>query len=141
MDSRRLVTGTLAGGVTLFVLGYLIFDLAFADFYEANAGSAIGVPREAQLVWAVILGSLSYAALITYAIGSRNGAMTMGGGATVGAIVGFLLWCTADFTLYGITNLSNLTRTIVDPILEAVRAGIAGAVIVLALTTTRVAVR
>jgi hypothetical protein len=39
MDARRLVTGTLAGGVTLFVLGYQIFDLAFASFYQTNSGS------------------------------------------------------------------------------------------------------
>jgi hypothetical protein len=141
MDSRRLVTGTLAGGMTLFVLGYLIFDLAFASFYVANAGSATGVMREGQLVWAVILGSLSYAALITYAMGSRNGPMTVGTGATIGAIVGFLLWFTADFVIYGISNIQNLTRTIVDPVLEAVRAGVAGAVIAAALARMPVAVR
>jgi hypothetical protein len=30
-------------------------------------------------------------------------------GMKVGAVVGFLLWATADFSLYGITNMSNLT--------------------------------
>lgn len=141
MDTRRLVTGTLAGGVTLFVLGYLIFDLAFASFYQANSGSATGVMREGQLVWAVILGSLSYGALITYVMGSRSEPMTVGAGATIGAVVGFLLWFTANFILYGVTNLANLTRTVIDPILEAVRAGVAGAVIAVALARMRVAVR
>ena len=59
MDTRRLLIGTMVGGVTVFVLGYLIFDLAFAAFYAANAGSATGVPRETQLLWAVASGSLS----------------------------------------------------------------------------------
>jgi len=48
----------------------------------------------------------------------------------LGALVGFLLWATADFILYGATNISNLTRTVVDPLLELVRAGVAGGVIV-----------
>ena len=137
METRRFVTGTLVGGVTLFVLGYLIFDLAFADFYSANAGSATGVARDAQLVWAVALGSLSYAALITLAIGSRAGSATIGGGVQIGAVVGFLLWVTADFILYGITNMTNLTRTVVDPLLELVRGGIVGGVTALALGKIR----
>ena len=137
METRRFVTGTLVGGITLFALGYLIFDLAFADFYAANAGSATGVARDAQLVWAVALGSLSYAALITLAIGSRAGSATIGAGVQIGAVVGFLLWVTADFILYGITNIANLTRTVVDPLLELVRGGIVGGVTALVLGKIR----
>ena len=128
MEMKRLVTGTVVGGITLFVLGYLIFDLAFAGFYAANAGSAAGVARDAQLVWAVALGSLSYAALITLAIESRASSATVGTGVQMGAVVGFLLWFTADFILYGITNIANLTRTVVDPLLELVRGGLTGGV-------------
>jgi len=46
-----------------------------------------------------------------------------------GAVVGFLIWVCADFTLYGITNLNNLTLTAVDPLVELVRGGIVGAVL------------
>jgi len=137
METKRLVTGTLAGGVVLFVLGYLIFDLMFAAFYAANAGSATGVERDQQLVWAVALGSLSYAALVTLAIGSRAGSSNMGAGLKIGAVVGFLLWFTVDFILYGITNVSNLTRAVVDPLLELVRGGIAGGVIAVVLGKIR----
>ena len=129
MDTRRLVIGTVVGGIALFVLGYLIFDLAFASFYAANVGSATGVGREAQLLWAVALGSLSYAALITLVIGSRVGSSTIGAGLKSGAVVGFLLWFTADFILYGVSNVSNLTRSVVDPLLELVRGGLGGGVI------------
>lgn len=137
MDIRRLVTGTLVGGIVLYVLGYLIFDLAFGNFYAANAGSATGVARDPQLVWAVALGSLSYAALVTLAIGSRVGSSNIGAGVTIGAVVGFLLWFTVDFILYGVTNVANLTRTIVDPLLELLRGGIAGAAIAVVLGKIR----
>jgi hypothetical protein len=141
MDTKRLATGTLAGGVTLFVLGYLIFDVAVAGFYAANAGSATGVNRDAQLVWAIVLGSLAYAALITYVMANSREPMTMGAGVTTGAIVAFLLWFTVDFTLYGYWNVANLTRTIVDPLLEAVRGGVAGAAIAAVLGKVPVAAR
>jgi len=133
MDFKRLVTGTLVGGITLYVLGYLIFDVGVESFYAANAGSATGVVRDPQLLWAVLLGTFAYAALITLAIGSRSGTATAGSGAQVGAVVGFLLWVTTDFILYGITNISNLTRTVVDPLLELVRAGIAGGIVAVTL--------
>jgi hypothetical protein len=130
MDAKRFVIGTLVGGITLYVLGLLIFDLTFGAFYAANAGSATGVARGARLEWAVALGTLSYAALVTLAIGSHAASPTIGAGGRIGAVVGFLCWFTADFTLYGLTNTANLTRTVVDPLLEAVRGGIGGAVIV-----------
>ena len=48
----------------------------------------------------------------------------------VGAlIVSFLLWFTADFMLYGISHVGNLTTTLVDPLLELVPGAIAGGVI------------
>lgn len=133
MDAKRLVIGTLVGGIATYVLGYLIFEMAFGAFYAANAGSATGVMRDVELVWAVALGSLSYAALVTLGMGNRAGSSTIGAGVKIGAVVGFLLWFTADFTLYGITNTANLTRTVVDPLLELVRGGIVGAVIGAAL--------
>ena len=137
MDTKRLVIGTLVGGIILYALGYLIFDLAFADFYAANTGSATGVERNPQLVWAVVLGTLSYAALVTLGIGSRSSSSNVEAGVKVGAVVGFLLWFTVDFTLYGITNVGNLTRTVVDPLLELVRGGIAGGVIAVVLGKVR----
>ncbi len=129
MNVNRIVVGTVAGAVTLFILGYLIFELAFGGFYTANMGSATGVVREDPVLWASALGSISYALLLTLAIEAKGGSATVMDGAKVCAVAGFLLWFTVDFTFYGIFNLTNLTLAIVDPLLEAVHAGIAGAVI------------
>jgi len=129
MDAKRFVVGTLVGGVVLYAVGYVIFTTIFAAFYAANAGSATGVDRGGELFWAMGLANLAYAALVTFAIGNRGASLSIGEGARVGAIVGFLLWCTADFVIYGTTNIANLTRTIVDPLLEIVHGGIGGAMI------------
>jgi hypothetical protein len=129
MDFKRLLVGTIAGGVALYATGYLIFIVIFGDFYSANAGSATGVDRSIQIQWAEALASLAYAALITFAMGNRPDVLSVLGGARIGAIVGFLLWLTADFVFYGATNIANLTRTIIDPLLEFIHGGIGGAVI------------
>ena len=129
MHAKGTLTGTLLGGIALYATGYLIFDLAFSNFYRTNVGSATGVDRDSQLVWAMALANLAYAGLITFVIGNRMGPLSITSGARIGAIVGFLLWCTVDFVYYGATNIANLTRTVVDPLLEFVHGGIGGAVI------------
>ena len=76
--------------------------------------------RGRQLVWAMLVANLAYGALITLVIENRTGILLIGEGAKIGAIVGFLLWCTVDFVYYGTTNIANVTRTVVDPLLEVV---------------------
>jgi hypothetical protein len=129
MDAKRSLAGALVGAIVLYATGYLIFDLAFANFYRTNVGSATGVDRGGQLVWAMLVANLAYGALITFVIENRMGTLSIGRGARIGAIVGFFLWCTVDFVYYSTTNIANLTRTVVDPLLEAVHGGVGGAVI------------
>lgn len=133
MDAKRYVVGTVVGGIVLALVGYLIFNVAFKDFYAANAGSATGVDRSTQIMWAMGVANCAYAALITYAMAGRADAAGIGAGFRIGAIVGFLIWATVDFVLFGATNVANLTRTVVDPLLEIVHGGIGGASIAVAL--------
>ena len=53
MDTKKFLLGTLAGGIVMYLTGYVIWDMAFAGFFAANIGSATGVARDAQLFWAV----------------------------------------------------------------------------------------
>lgn len=129
MNTKQWVLGTVIGAVVIYAVGYLIFTVLLGDYYAANSGSATGVMRDSQIVWALAVGALAYAALILYAMRSQAGSVTVVSGMKVGAVVGFLLWATADFSLYGITNMSNLTVTMLDPFAELVHGGIAGAVL------------
>ena len=129
MNTRQWAVGTLGGGAVVMALGYVIFETLLGSFYAANVGSATGVARDPQIVWATAVGALAYAALILVALRAQTGSLSLANGAKVGATVGFLIWACADFTLYGITNLNNMTLTIVDPLVELVRGGITGAVV------------
>ena len=128
MDMKKLAIGTIGGGIVMWALGYLIFGTLAADFYAANAGSAEGVARDAPLLWAAALGSCGLAALVTLALG-WSGASSMADGFKIGATVGFLVWFGVDFVHFANQNVSTLTLTIVDPLLEIVRSGLTGAII------------
>ena len=129
MDIKKLLVGTLVGAVVIYAVGYVIWDLLVGDFYDANMGSATGVNRDPQLLWAVIIGTVGYAVFITLAIVTRAGSSSIADGLKVGATVGFLMWLTVDFFFLGIQNVSTPIIAVIDPLLEAVHAGIAGAAI------------
>jgi len=129
MDMKRVAVGTIVGGIVLYIVGYLIFDVAVADFYAANRGSATGAFRDAPIVWAVVLADFALALLVTLCIAGRAASQTIGGGFITGGVIGFLAWFHADFTSYGYLNVWNMPIPIVDPLLEIIHEGVAGAVI------------
>jgi hypothetical protein len=124
MDMKKLAIGTIGGGLVMWALGFVIFGTLMADFYAANAGSAQG---------AVLLGTFALAKLVTFGL-IWSGASSIADGFKIGAIIGFLTWFGVDFIHFGNNNVSNLTLTIVDPLLEIVRTGITGAMIALLLS-------
>ena len=128
MDTKRLVIGTLVGGLVFFVLGYLVYGMALQGFYASNAGTATGVTREPLEFGAIAVGSLFQGALVTVVLGWA-GASSVGSGFRVGATLGFLVAAAMDFLMYGTTNMSNLTATLVDPLVALVFVGIGGAII------------
>jgi uncharacterized membrane protein len=132
MDAKKWLAGTVVGGVVLWLLGMLIWQVLLSGFFTANAGGAIDLVREAPIYWAGILGTFAIAALVTTALGWA-GSFSLSEGFRVGAIVGFLLWFGVDFLHYASLDRWNLTATIADPILELIRTGIGGAVIAFVL--------
>ena len=91
MDAKKWLTGTVVGGIVLWLLGMLIWQVLFSDFFTANAGGATDLVREAPIYWAGIVGTLAISALVTTALG-WDGSLSLSGGFKVGATVGFLLW-------------------------------------------------
>jgi hypothetical protein len=124
---KRIAIGTVVGAIALHVVGYLMFDLATTDFYNANNAAAATFARGINLQWAIALGNLALGALLALCIAGRTS--TIAGGVVTGAVVGFLTWFGVDFTLYGYETRWNLMLTIVDPLLAAVQFAVAGAVI------------
>ena len=71
MASKQLMA-TLAGGVAIFFLGFLLYGVLLMDFFLANTGSATGVMKEVPTWWALVVGQVLTAALLVMIMGWRG---------------------------------------------------------------------
>ncbi len=131
MDTKKRILATLAGFVVFFLLGWLLYGMLLVDFFNANQGTATGVMRaETEMVWwALIVGNLMQAYLLVYIFGNWANITSFGGGFKAGLIIGLIIGYGVDLTMYGTTNIMNLTASLVDPVVIAVMMGISGGVI------------
>lgn len=131
MDAKTRIMATLAGFVTLFLLGWLIYGMLLMDFYMSNSGTATGVMREeSEMVWwALIVGNVFQAYLLVYIFDKWTNITTFSSGLQAGAILGLILGFAMNLTMYGTSNMMNLTAALVDPFVSAVMMGITGGVI------------
>lgn len=125
---KKMLIGTVVGGVTFFLLGGLIYAIILGDFYEANLGSATGVLRELPILWAMVVSQLGMAAVVTYVF-LLSDVASASNGLKTGAILGLLLGIAISFDLYSVTNWSNSTVAFVEPLVWVVRTALAGAAI------------
>ena len=135
MDMKKLMTGTIVGGIAMLAAGYVIWDILFLDFYQANPGAAENLWRDAPVWWAVAVGTLSLAALVTAVI-SKCDDLTIMNGFKWAGMIGFMIWLGVNMILHGYSNFNSLTIVLVDPLLEFVRTGIGGAAIAAVLGKT-----
>lgn len=127
--NNRVLIGGIIGGITFFLLGYLMYGMAFRDILEANTMN--GVSRgEDEMQWAfLIIGNLTFGFLIAYILHKAN-AVGFSAGATVAGIVGLLFGIATNFSSYGTTNYySGMTGVFVDIIIITVMCAMVGGVI------------
>lgn len=132
MSTKKTIIGGIAGGITYFVLGWLVYGMLLMDFMRNNAGSATGVQREQDQIifWSLALGNLCMGFLLSYIIHKAN-ASSPSEAAGIGAVTGLLMSAGFDFIMYGTSNIANLTATIVDIAVLTVMSGITGMIIAL----------
>ena len=123
--SSKFAIATLAGALVLFITGFLIFGLALNSFYMSNRGTATGIYKEAiEWPW-LIVSIIASAALLTLVLGWA-GAKTPAAGFKAAALLGLLMAIATDFGVYSMTNVQNLTVTLVDPLLTGIYMGLGG---------------
>jgi hypothetical protein len=131
MNAKTRILSTLVGFVVIFLLGWLLYGILLMDFYGSNSGSAIGVARsESDMVWwALIAGNLLQAYFLVYIFDKMGNVNTFMAGFKTGGTLGLILGLAMNLTMYGTTNMMNLTATLVDPFVGLIMMGVTGGVI------------
>lgn len=119
MNSKTLI-GSVLGGVTLFIMGYLVYMVVLGDM---NLRGLMGEPN---LPW-IIAGEIVFGYFITWVIGVSS-ASGVQGGAKAAAITGFIIGLAINLILIGEGN-AEMTNGLIDAVVWAVRWGVAGAVV------------
>lgn len=130
MSSNRSLLAALVGGVVVFLVGGVFYGWLLADFFAANQGAS-GVMREPADVDYVhlFLGQMVLGAFLAVVIDkwARVGGVVPG--LKIGAISGLMIALGYDLTLFGVTNMANITATLVDPFVALIQMACAGAAI------------
>ncbi|MCB0528131.1 MAG: hypothetical protein KDC61_22140 [Saprospiraceae bacterium] len=129
--NTKVLLAALAGAVAFFLLGWAFYGVALSEFFASNMGSATGVQRgENDMVfWALFLGNFFWALLIAIIFDRWASISTFRSGAMSGGMICLLMALGIDLIMYGTTNISNLTATLVDPIVSAIMGAISGGLI------------
>lgn len=129
MDNKKLLIGTVVGGISYFVLGFLIYGLALTDTMAAYSNPACMRADADMIWWAMIVGNLSFAAVLTYVFLKSN-VNSFGGGAQMGALLAFLFSLSVDLMLFSTTTtMTSTTGIAIDVVAATVMGTVAGGVI------------
>lgn len=129
MTQGRFWLASLAGGVTLFFAGYLLWGILLMAFFEAHAGTATGVAREAPDLIHLALGQWVWGVFLAVAIGRWARTEGFASGLKIGATAGFLMSLSVGLTQFSMTNLFDITTALTDPFVAAVWSGLGGGVV------------
>ncbi len=133
MDTKKLLMGTLAGGLSFFFVGYIIYGIAMVGFFNEHIAACAGRPMEEIVWWALILGNIASGALLTYIFLKWANVSSFGGGLSAAAAIGFFMALSMNLLRFSTSNMIDLTGALVDvgaaTVLAAISGGVIGAVL------------
>lgn len=126
----RAILASLAGAVTLFILGYLIWGILLGTYFNANEIHYEGFIKQPPNFISLFLSNLSFSFLIAFIFHKWALIRTFAAGLIGATIIGFLIHAGIKLSLVGYANLyKEVTPVIVDVLTETARTSLAGGVI------------
>ena len=126
----RVLAATIAGTITIFLLGYLIFGILLLPYTTAGEIPYAGLRKVPPDFLLLFLKNTVQALLLVYIFEYLAGIRTFMGGLKVGAITMFLITLSLNLSLLSIMNLNNgVMPNVLDVVGETVRMAVGGGVI------------
>jgi hypothetical protein len=127
----RVLAATVAGGVTLFLLGWLVYGVLLESFMREHMNQFPGLMKEPMPEMVpLILANMVAAGLMAYVFEYWATIRTFMGGLIGGAIIMFLVVLYIDLSFWAFMNLmKDLTGLVVDVVASTVLGAITGGVV------------
>jgi len=128
---KKILLGTIFGGITFILAGWLVYGLLLADYLTENMNQCAALPMNELTWWALIVAYFSFALLLTLIL-KWSGAKTFSNGLQTGALVGFLMAVGIDLSSFSMTTMfKNPGALITDICVYALMYAVTGMVIVM----------
>ncbi|MCY1720815.1 hypothetical protein OU798_10695 [Prolixibacteraceae bacterium Z1-6] len=128
--NMKILKGTVFGGLTFFVLGWIVYGILLSGFMEANSNGCANRADSDMVWWAMIVSNLFLGLLLTLVL-NWSGAKGIADGLKTGALFGLLMSLSMDLGMYSMTTLYDLKFLIVDVLIYTILLAIMGLVIVI----------
>lgn len=123
--------GGIIGGVAHFFLGWLVWGILLMKFMmnHINPSASVVFRTEADMVWwSLIVGNIAMGFLICYIL-MKAGVRSVAGGASTGAVVGFLASLGMNCIMYAQMKVYGNTAMAADIAAATVVTAIIGAIL------------
>lgn len=129
--NTRVLAATVAGGIVMFALGFLIYGLALDAYMKANMIQYTGLMKEPMPdMVPLFVSNLVLAGLFAYVFDAWAGVRDFAGGLKAGACMAFPLGLAVDLQFFSMMNLiRGFTPIIVDVIAFTVMMALVGSTI------------
>lgn len=119
----------LVGGIAFFLLGYLVYGLALDSVMRSHSLPGIAKPME-EFNWLfLVIGNLVFGFLFAYVFTRGANINSFSGGATAGAIIGFLIALGIDASIYATANVMTMNWMFLDILAFTIVSALAGGII------------
>lgn len=130
----KFLAGSIAGGIAMYLSGFLLFGLLLNDYFAANAHQYAGLQKDPPEMISLFLFNLVWAGLLCFVFvkwaGVKDFVSGMAGGAIIMlfVVLGMALQFTAFMNLYiGVAPI--IVNIAVTTILGAISGGVIGFVL------------
>ena len=120
MNTKNLLLGTLLGGITNFILGWVFYGMLLSDVFPEG--------ENMNMIF-IFLGCLSFGLILTYIFMKWANISSWQTGAGAGAILGTLLSLWSNFFMYSNQAEADYGVMFLDIGVGAIMGAVTGAVI------------
>ena len=133
--NAKFFLAVLAASAVAFFSGWLIFGVAFPEFYGSHINtSAMEIIKKPPVMWAIAISNIAWSLLITWLL-QKTGNITFAKGFATSLWVSFLIILAFDLSMYSFFDIYEIKFVALDIIVSSLFWGIVGGVAGLVLGT------